>query len=216
MQHNERATQTRLLRQLFFSPCGFPEWCLAKNVIPPTAQHGEEVVRKATPHGNIKLTRTWEDSSVGTIQNLQALLMSSKLYQNPVARAALSAGFESGHMRQTTHVEPQRLSKTLTTAAEAHFRMELCYCLSRPCFSHQKSQASHDNCQTTWMEMIPKAWKDRNDNEDAAWGLRVDNLNAEEDSDDNDMDEDSSGGVEGDAADAEKDNAPSFLDPKHL
>jgi hypothetical protein len=63
-----------------------------------------------------------------------------------------------------------------------------------------------------WMEMIPKVWKDRNDNEDAAWGLRVDNLDAEEDSDDNNMDGDS-GGVEGDTADAEKDNAPSFLAP---
>ena len=216
MQHNERATQIRLLRQLFFSPVGFPEWCLAKNVIPPTAQHGVEVGRRATPQGNIKLTRIWEDSRVGTIQDLQDLLMSSVLYQNPVAYAALSAGFESGHMRQTTFIEPQRLSKTLTTAAEAHFRLELYYSLSRPCFAHQKSQASYDNRQTMWMEMIPKVWKDRNDNEDAAWGLRVDNLNAEEDSEDDSMDGDSGGRVEGDTADAEKDNAPSFLDPKYL
>jgi hypothetical protein len=160
----------------------------------------------------------WEDRSIVTVENLQALLMSCKLYRNPVAHAALSAGFESGHMRQTTYIEtePQRLSKILTTAAEAHFRCELCYCLSRPCFSHQKSQASYDNRMDMWHEMIPKAWKDREDNEDAAWGLRVDNINAEEDSEDNNMDGDSGGGVEGETADVEKDNAPSFLDPKYL
>jgi hypothetical protein len=31
--------------------------------------------------------------------------------------------------------------------------------------------------------MIPKVFKDRTDNEDAAWELRVENLNVEEDSD---------------------------------
>jgi hypothetical protein len=210
MHNNERATQIRLLRQLFFPPLGFPGWYLAKNVILITAQLGAVVVKNAkltsSSNSSIKLTRMWEDSSsIFTVENLQALLMSCKLYRNPVACAALSAGFESGHMRQTTYIEPQRLSKTLTTAAEAHFRCELHYFLSRPCFSHQKSQASYDNRMNLWHEMIPKVWKDREDNEDAAWGLRVDNINAAEDSEDNNMDGDSGDGVEGEAADVEKD-----------
>jgi hypothetical protein len=136
----------------FPPPLGFPEWYLAKNGIPPEREHGAAL---ATSHGinlSIRLKRMWEDS-IDAAQDLQALLMSCKLYRNPVARAALLAGFESGHTRQTTCIEPQRLSKTLTTAAEAHFRMELYYCLSRPCFSHQKSQASYENRMAMWRDI---------------------------------------------------------------
>jgi hypothetical protein len=218
MHGNERATQIRLLRQLFFSPLGFPAWCLAKNVIPRTAQYGATVVKNATSSSNssIRLTKMWEDTSIVTVENLQALLMSCKLHRNPVAYASLSEGFESGHMRQTTYLEPQQLSKTLTTAAEAHFRMELYYCLSRPCYSHPKSTASYDERQNMWLEMIPKVFKDREDNEEAAWAQRVDNINAEDESEDNNMDGERGDGVEGETADVEKDYAPSFLDPKYL
>jgi hypothetical protein len=60
-------------------------------------------------------------------------------------------------------------------------------------------------------------WKDREDNEGAAWGLRLENLNAEEDSEDNSMDGASGDGGEGEkTADAETDNAPFLLDPKYL
>ena len=158
MHTNERATQVRLLRQLFFSPTGFPEWCLAKNVIPLEREHGAALATSNGTNLSIRLTRMWAES-INTVEKLQALLMSSQLYRNPVAYEALSAGFESGHMRQTTYIEPQPLSKTLTTAAEAHFRMELYYCLSRPCFSHQKSQASYDSRMNMWHELIPKVFK---------------------------------------------------------
>ena len=96
---------------------------------------------------------------------------------------ALSAGFESGHARSTACLEPQPLSQTLTTAAEAHFRLKLYYSLSRQCYTHPKFQQSYDSRVDVWLEMIPKVFKDRTDNEDAAWELRVENLNAEEDSD---------------------------------
>jgi hypothetical protein len=65
-------------------------------------------------------------------------------------------------------------------------------------------------------EMTPRALKDRTDNEDAAWGLRLANLNAEEDSDDNSMGGTSDAGVEGATADGEKDNESFLLDPKYL
>jgi hypothetical protein len=71
-----------------------------------------------------------------------------------------------------------------------------------------------------WLEMIPKVFKDRTDNEDAAWEPRVANLNlnAEEDSDgsNNAEEKDSDAGCEGAAADGEKDNSSYLLDPKCL
>jgi hypothetical protein len=67
-----------------------------------------------------------------------------------------------------------------------------------------------------WHEMIPRVFKDRTDNEDAAWGLMLANLNAEEGSDDNSMDGTSDTGDEGATADGEKENTSFLLDPKYL
>jgi hypothetical protein len=53
--------------------------------------------------------------------------------------------------------------------------------------------------------MIQRVFKDRTNNEDAAWGLRLANLNAEEDSDDNSMVGTSKAEDEGATADGEKD-----------
>ena len=122
-----------------------------------------------------------------------------------MAYAALSEGFEAGHMRQSHYLEPQQLSKTLTTAAEAHFRMELWYALSRHQFQHSKSTASYDSRVRSWKEMIPKVYKDRTDNEDAAWALRVENMNAEES--DSSADGASDAGDATSTADGEKDFA---------
>ena len=83
MHNNERATQVRLLRQLFFSPTGFPEWCLAKNVIPLEREHGAALATSNATNLSIRLTRMWAES-INTVENLQALLMSCKLYRNPV------------------------------------------------------------------------------------------------------------------------------------
>jgi hypothetical protein len=67
-----------------------------------------------------------------------------------------------------------------------------------------------------WLEMISRVFKDREDNEDTAWAQRVDNINAEDESEDNNMDGESGDGAEGETANDEKDHAPSFLDPKYL
>lgn len=68
-----------------------------------------------------------------------------------------------------------------------------------------------------WHEMIPKVFKDRADNEDAAWELRVENLNREDESGSDDgMDGTSGDGVQGATADVETDHAPFLLDPKYL
>jgi hypothetical protein len=67
-----------------------------------------------------------------------------------------------------------------------------------------------------WHEMTPKVFKDRTDNEGAAWVLRLANLTAVEDCDDNTG---SMGGIsdaedEGGTADGERDAF--LLDPKYL
>jgi len=219
MHNNERATQIRLLKQLFFSPIGYPDWCLAQNVIEQDKQYGSAKAKllgssnsTVSNTQNIKLTPIWK--TLKTVKELQDLLKSATLYQNPEAYAALSAGFESGHMRQTTYVEPQRLSKTLTTAAEAHLRMELAYSLNRPSFSHGLSQAAYDNRVTTWRAMLPIVLKDRTENEDAAWKLRLETIQLEEANDD---DSDGVGNKDdGDAAHDDNDEAPFVLENKYL
>jgi len=220
MHNNERATQIRLLKQLFFSPIGYPDWCLAQNVIEQDRQYGSAKAKvlgssnsTVSNTQNIKLSPIWK--ILKTVKELQDLLKSPTLYQNPEAYAALSAGFESGHMRQTTYLEPQRLSKTLTTATEAHLRMELWYSLNRPSFSHGLSQVAYDNCVAMWREMIPRVFKDRTDNEDAAWTLRLKNIQLEE-ANDEDMGDGNDSNNDGDAAHGQKDEAPFILDAKYL
>ena len=62
--------------------------------------------------------------------------------------------------------------------------------------------------------MIPKVYKDRTDNEDAAWALRVENMNAEES--DSSADGASDAGDATSVADGEKDVAMDLIDPKYL
>jgi len=150
-----------------------------------------------------------------TVAELQNLLKSATLYQNPEAYEALSAGFQSGHIRQATSVEPQRLSKTLTTAAEAHLRMELCYSPNRPSFSHGLSQVAYNNRVAMWRETIPRGFKDRTDNEDAAWTVRLENIKLEE-ADDEGTGDGSDSSNDGDVAHGLKDEAPFILDAKYL
>ena len=100
MHNNERATQIRLLKQLFFSPIGYPGWCLAQNVIEQDKQYGSAKAKLLGSSNStvsmtqtIKLTPMWK--TIKTVKELQDLLKSATLYQNPEAYAALSAGFES-------------------------------------------------------------------------------------------------------------------------
>ena len=197
---------------MFFPPLGFPDWCLARNVISTDRQHGTPA-SASFDNPKMKLTRMW-GNTLSTIEDLQSLLTSDQLYKNQVAHAALSEGFEAGHMRQSHYLEPQQLSKTLTTAAEAHFRMELWYALSRHQFQHSKSTASYDSRVRSWKDMIPKVYKDRTDNEDAAWALRVENMNAEES--DSSADGASDAGDATSTADGENDVAMDLIDPKYL
>jgi hypothetical protein len=90
----------------------------------------------------------WKES-IATVQNLQDLLMSCKLYRTPVACAAPSAGFESGHIFQNFN------NGSRSTLPDGAVLLP-------------KSQASYDNRMAMWHEMIPKVWKDCEDNEDAA------------------------------------------------
>jgi hypothetical protein len=62
MHNNERATQIRLLRQLFYSPLGFPHWRLAKNLIYPIREHGAASANVSRPSNqSIKLSKMWDE-----------------------------------------------------------------------------------------------------------------------------------------------------------
>jgi hypothetical protein len=215
--NNERAVQIRLLKQLFFSPTGFPNWCLATNVIAPDKEHGAAAAAKklsstkapnTSPNRTVRLSGIW--TTIHTVAELQLLLTSSALYQNHEAYKALSEGFEHGHLRQQYQTEPQPLSRTLTTAAEAHFRMELYYALETSGFHHGLSKASYDERVNQWQQMIPKVFEDREANETAAWAHRQDKMNEDPDGP-SEEDNDDAGEEEADGA-----SEAYAVDPKYL
>ena len=187
--NNERATQIRILRQLFFSPKGLPDWCLARNVITKPKQYGYTAPKGAqlpspTSSKKIKLSSIW--TTLKTVDDLANLLMSEELYKNPEAYAALCCGFESGIMRRMPQVEPQPLEKTLTCPAEAHFRMELWYAIQSPSYHHGLSAEWQKERQDNWTAAMQRVYNDRANNAAAAWERRCDDLNAEDASDDDD------------------------------
>ena len=218
--NNERAVQIRLLKQLFFSPTGFPNWCLASNVIDPKKEHGAAAAAKnmtsnkaPTPTLNraVRLTGIW--TTITKVAELQLLLTSDSLYKNHEAYAILSEGFEHGHMRQQCQSEPQPLSDTLTIAAEAHFRMELYYAMETIGFHHGLSQAPCDDRVRQWQAMIPKVFEDRRANEADAWAQRQAQLNEDPDAmADEDCNDEGEEGAEG----AEGASVPYAVDPKYL
>jgi len=217
--NNERAVQIRLLKQLFFSPTGFPNWCLASNVIAPDKEHGAAAAKKMAPskaptpslERAVRLTGIW--TTITKVAELQTLLTSDSLYKNHEAYAILSEGFEHGHMRQQCQSEPQPLSDTLTTAAEAHFRMELYYAMETSGFHHGLSQASYDDRVHQWQAMIPKVFEDRRANEADAWAQRQAQLNDDPDAmTDEDNNDEGEEGAEG----AEGASVPYAVDPKYL
>ena len=113
-------------------------------------------------------------------------------------------------MRQQCQTDPQPLSKTLTTAAEAHFRMELYYALETSGFHHGLSQASYDERVHQWQQMIPKVFEDRQANEADAWTYRQAKMNEDPDGM-TDEDNDDEGEEEADGASVE-----CAVDPKYL
>jgi hypothetical protein len=206
-----------LLKQLFFSPTGFPNWCLATNVIDPDKEHGAAAAAKklsskktpnSSPNRTVKLSGMW--TTINTVAELQQLLLSSDLHQNNEAYKALSEGLEHGHMRQQYQTDPQPLSNALATATEAHFRMELCYALETSGFHHGLSKASYDERVHQWQQMMPKVFADRQANEADAWKHRQAQMNVDQEGT---MDEDSDDEGEEEANGASEECA---VDPKYL
>lgn len=199
--NNERATQIRIVRQIFFSPKSLPDWCLARNVLAVAKEHGYTAPKGSAPPPKsklkkIKLSPMW--TTIQTVEELADLLMSDGLYKNPEAYAALCSGFESGIMRRMSPLDPQPLEETLTCANEAHFRMELWYALQSPSYHHGLSAEWHKERKDNWKAAMARVHKDRTDNAAAAWERRSEDLNAIDDSD-NDGGGNESGGGPGDS-----------------
>ena len=187
--NNERATQIRMLRQLFPPPKGLPGWCLARNAITVPRQCGHAAPKGAAPPPSaalekIKLSSMWK--ALCTIDNLSDLLMSEDLYKNQEAHAALCCGFESGIMHRMPQVEPQPLENTITYPAEAHLRMELCHALQSPSCHHGLSAECQKERKDNWTAAMKRVYNDRTNNAAAAWERRCNDLNANDASDNGD------------------------------
>lgn len=186
------------MRQLFFSPKTYGQWCLAKNVIAhehKEAKAGKKkimpsilAVEEGTTHKRMKLHKNVK-SVLGTTGNASAaampkgqakkitalrdLLVSDMMYENVHVYSCLSAGLESGHMRSLNPSEPQRLEESISGPAEAFMRLELWHSLSCFDFSHNQGHEWQDHRSDTWANMCETVYNDRKKNGDSAWRARL-------------------------------------------
>jgi hypothetical protein len=68
--------------------------------------------------------------SVKDVQALCNLIFSDEMYTNPVLHSKFLAGLESGHIRGLRKRNPAPITDIITTAHEAHTRLELWLALS--------------------------------------------------------------------------------------
>ena len=125
LANNERAIQTRQIKSTFLSKQN-PETRLAENVL-----ETELDLDELTPiriHSNI--------SHIKSIAQLQALLVSPKMYQDQILFDIFCLGLESGNFRQSRKRPYTPLNDVITKAHEAHFRVELYLAISKKSFRH--------------------------------------------------------------------------------
>ena len=151
----------------------YPQWNLARNVIPGTATEAHQTESlEVAPDPPKKMKIPKRLTSIRKIKDLRELLMSSRLYLNNEVYTSLATAFESGLMRGTTPAEPKPLEETLSVSAEAHFRAELWFSLGEYDFKHKVAKSWLQHRKSTWQKCCKLVFDDRAANAKAAWLAR--------------------------------------------
>ncbi len=131
------------------------------------------------------------ESGVATVEAVRKLLMSKKMYRNPVMYDLFCGGVESGKINYNDKKGPTTISTLLTIPHEASIRTELWFALEKQAFRHNPSITHIDERKAEWLKCCDYVFHDRADNEEqAAKDRRGDYPAVNEASDDDDNEED--------------------------
>lgn len=165
---NERSIQTGYLRSLFLSRKN-PETQLVARILP-----GEFKIN--VDNDPPRLTSDVRDSGLEEVGDLRQLLYSNKLYTNKTVYAKWTEGLESGKLRSTKFMEPGPISKTITIAHEAHFRLDLYLALQKRGYRHAAGHPEAKSRKKMWSKLLKLVDEDRNANGDAAHAQRMEDM----------------------------------------
>jgi hypothetical protein len=125
--YNERSFQCQQIKLCWLSKTN-PEYRMAENVLEKELDNDPESIPRV--HANLQGT-------VEGVKELQRLMVSPELYNNPILFDFFCAGLESGHFRGSKfRCSKTDISKLITVSHEAHFRTELWFALSKKAFRH--------------------------------------------------------------------------------
>jgi hypothetical protein len=77
-----------------------------------------------------------------SIQDLRNAIASPSMYTHSALFDLFCAGLESGRLRSTKKMDMSPIEEVITVAHEAHFRLELWYCLRGLNHSHDTSKTN--------------------------------------------------------------------------
>ncbi len=144
----------------------------------------------ALEKGDMKLNPDLVESGVATVEGVRKLLMSEKMYRNPVMYDLICGGVESGKLKYNDRRGPTTISKLMTIPHEAS-RTELWFALEKQAFRHTPTTTHIDQRKTEWLKCCNYVFQDRVDNEEQVAKDRRGDCPAEnEDSGDDDDEED--------------------------
>ena len=163
--NNERSIQSQTLRTIFLSHRN-PETQLVARIQP-----GEYKVNDDDDEPLV--TPDIKASGVKEVGDLRKLLFSNKLYTNQKVYNKWTEGIESGKLRSTKFVDPRTISKSITIAHEAHFRLDLFLTLQKRGYRHGPGHLEAKSRKKMWNGLLRKVYEDRQNNEASAHDKRM-------------------------------------------
>ena len=182
--HNERSAASTTFKKTFLSKMYFDTmWC--GKVLKGETNMYDETEKP-------ELAKDLQDT-IKDVASLRNLIFSDKMYTNPVLYRKFTLGLESGNIRGLKRRNPAPIHELITTAHEAHIRLELWLALSRRNYRHTPSMQDNIDRKKKWKRMAALVKKDRADNGKDAHETRVKDLPRMPDEESDDGDDESLG-----------------------
>ena len=173
--HNERSAASTAFKKTFLSKNNADYmWC-GKVLKGETNMYDE--------NENPEVSESLKDT-VKDVAGLRNLIFSANMYTNPVLYHKFLSGLESGQIRGLKKRNPAPMTDIITTAHEAHIRLELWLALSARNYRHTAGIPDNIDRKKKWLKMAAMVFEDRKNNGKDAHELRAKDLPVIPDDDD--------------------------------
>ena len=159
--NNERSMQKRQVKLIFTDADS--DFAMIKHVPDSEGRGPDQEIRLSTA-----LAGEFEN-----VQDLRNAIASGSMYTHPALFDLFCAGLESGRLRSTKKMDVSPIEQIITVGHEAHFRLELWYCVRGFKHSHDSSKKNIEERHIKFAEFCRYVIADRHDNAAAAFVTRT-------------------------------------------